>query len=480
MADEVLAKALTPDIPGLGKTGKQLLAAQKPITEGKETLSKELSGTEQRILEGQQRVKEEEAQGAVAAGEQYGKSRAAAQEKMQTQLAEAPIEPFIPTKDTAQDIAGLFGLIGVIGMLVGKSNAQQAMGAMNGMLEGHRKGRADLYKQERDTYDKNFKALLKKHDEIRSEFKDALDTLSTDKELGLQKAHLAAVKSESPIIQELVRKGEITRASSLYDDTKRDIQKLVELDQKERQHAETLASQERLRKATLAAKSEAANTDLGSYIKKFTGSTVNKKDAPEIMTAANAVGDAYAIKQSVAEHPEWVGRTGQIKNFFNRTIESINAGEPPPSDEGQPELVFAKRYAEYLVNYERALAGGARGFTVQFQKRFNALLDQNQFNATGMDNLMNEQIRTIASKAAEKSPTINRQNLTQMAYDLKTRAEDETAVKGMAASFGQEPTQSAPKGKPMPTGDKMKAYADTHFQGDEAKAKEYLRTQGYQ
>ena len=154
------------------------------------------------------------------------------------------------------------------------------------------------------------------------------------------------------------------------------------------------------------------------------------------MIAANAVGDAFAIKQIISDHPEWVGRTGQIKNIFNRTIESINLGEPGPDDKGQPELIFAKRYAEYLVNYERALAGGARGFTVAFQQRFNKLLEQNQFNASGMGNLMDEQIRTITAGAAAKAPTVNRQNMIRMAYDLKARSGDDDATKGMQEIIG--------------------------------------------
>jgi hypothetical protein len=33
--------------------------------------------------------------------------------------------------------------------------------------------------------------------------------------------------------------------------------------------------------------------------------------------------------------------------------------------------------------------------------------------------------------------------------------------------------------KPMPTGDKLKTYADTNFEGDEEAAKSYLSSQGY-
>jgi hypothetical protein len=240
MATEPLSKALNTNLGGTAY--KQFMSSQKPILEQKEKLSTELAGTEQKILEGQQLQKETEAQGKVEAGEKYVQQRGEAQQMMQEKLAQKPIEAFIPTKDTAQDIAGLFGLIGVLGMLGGKGNAQRAMGAMNGMLEGHRKGRADLYKQERDTYDKNFKALLKEHEQIRSEFKDALETMAVDKELGVQKAQLAAVKSGSSILQEYVRKGEIVKAAQLADEMGKTVSKATELDIQERRHAQTIAA----------------------------------------------------------------------------------------------------------------------------------------------------------------------------------------------------------------------------------------------
>ena len=76
---------------------------------------------------------------------------------------------FIPSKENAQDLAALFSLMNVIGFAIGaggKQNAQAAMSAMNGMLEGHQKGRADLYKQQKDIFETNQKLLDKKIDEI--------------------------------------------------------------------------------------------------------------------------------------------------------------------------------------------------------------------------------------------------------------------------------------------------------------------------
>jgi len=429
---EQLASLLKTDLPS-GPIGyKATIGAQEPFISRKEELQKGLTEAEGDIAKATQAQAETREAGKLKAQQGFGTAEKGAMQQYQQKLQDEPIPAFVPTKDNAQDLAGLFSLVNVIGMIAGKGDARLALQSMNGMLEGYQKGRGDLYKKEATEFDKNFKSMIKKHEEFRKEMEDAIKLATTDKEAGMQAAELAAVKAGSDIVRAQLRKGDLVGAYKLVDETQKGVGEAVKAESQIREKAADRANAVKV----AGARAGAGISDLGSYIQKFTGSAVSKKDAPEIMTAANAVGDAYAIKQVVAEHPEWVGRTGQIKNFFNRTIESINAGEPPPSDEGQPELVFAKRYAEYLVNYERALAGGARGFTVAFQKRFNALLDQNQFNATGMDNLMNEQIRTITSKAAEKSPTVNRQNLTQMAYDLKTRAEDQDAVKGMATSFG--------------------------------------------
>lgn len=56
--------------------------------------------------------------------------------------------------------------------------------------------------------------------------------------------------------------------------------------------------------------------------------------------------------------------------------------------------------------------------------------------------------------------------------------------KSFSAKVLEEPKQETqppaqPQGKPMPTGDKLKAYADQYFSGDQQKATRYLQSQGY-
>lgn len=362
-----------------------------------------------------------------------------------------PFPEFHPTKDNAQDLMELFSVINVVGMAMGASGKNNALGAlksMTGMMKGYREGRKDLFEKEKVEFDKQFQTMKTKHEEISKDLEQSLRLSATDKEKALAIADVAIAKSGSPILKEKARIQGMGEAIKYWDNVGRDLQAA---DDKVKQRAfdmQKLAQEHKYRLEEERIKNEnklmGTIGDVPSYIKNFTGSNVSKKDAPEIMTAANALGDAYAIAQTVKEHPEWVGRSGQIKNVFNRYIESLNTGAPAPEDNGQPELIFAKRYAEYLVNYERALAGGARGFTVNFQNRFNKLLEQNQFNATGMTQLMDEQIRTITAKAAEKGATINRDNLTKMAYDIKSRSGDEYAIKGLNSIINMSGGSPAP------------------------------------
>ena len=326
------------------------------------------------------------------------------------------IPEFKPSEENAFDFGAIFSMVATMGVALGgsgKLSGLNAMNAMSGMLKGYQQGRKDLFAKEQAIFDKEMSSIKAANDALIKDLEQYQKLSATDKEAAMSKAAMIAAKNPG-VIKSLIESG---RADVALDVAK----------------ANTKLQSEIIEKSIKTGVS--GKGTLVDYIAKFTNSRVSEKDAPEIMVAANALGDAYAIKQSVADHPEWVGRTGQIKNIFNKTIESINSGSPEPDDEGQPELIFAKRYAEYLTNYERALAGGARGFTVQFQKRFNSLLDQNQFNAAGMSNLMDEQMRTITAKAAEKSPTLNRENLTDISRDLKQRSGDEVAIKGMGGNL---------------------------------------------
>jgi hypothetical protein len=152
----------------------------------------------------------------------------------------------------------------VIGSIVGGSGkmaAQRSMGAMNGMMEGYRKGKADQYKQERNQFDANFKTMIQKHSEFRKEMEDAVKLAATNKEAGFQAAEMAATKAGSDIVKAQLRKGDLMGAYKLVDESQKGANEAVKLEQKARaeeekaqQHRADMAQRERQHRETLAAK----------------------------------------------------------------------------------------------------------------------------------------------------------------------------------------------------------------------------------
>jgi hypothetical protein len=268
MAEE-LATLPKPEMPAAGgRIGfKEALGVSEPFLQRKAELQPQIAAAEADIAKAKQAQAEKLSSGRLASQQQFGKEEAAAKEAYQGRLEAEPLPAFVPTKDTAQDIAGLFSVIGVMGMLIGGSGklaGQRAMGAMNGMLEGYRKGRADLYKQERNEFDANFKTMLQKHQEFRKEMEDAVKLAATNKEAGMAAAELAATKAGSEIGKAELRKGNLlgfyktlSESETLYQNALKLEGKAREAEiaaaarkeeaaQRERRHREDMAQRERI------------------------------------------------------------------------------------------------------------------------------------------------------------------------------------------------------------------------------------------
>lgn len=169
---------------------------------------------------------------------------------------------FVPTKESAQDIATIFSLTGIIGMAIGggaKDNAYAAMAGMNGMLEGYKRGRADIYKRERESFDKNLKALQTKVQTLQQELTDAIQLKQQDFKAGETAIEIALAKSGSELLDLKRKKNGDMAALETVVQTGKDVDSLVKMsnDQfkqaKDREFKEReLAQQERLRMAQLA------------------------------------------------------------------------------------------------------------------------------------------------------------------------------------------------------------------------------------
>jgi len=470
---------------------KDVLGIQEPYMKEKARLIPEISAAKGRVEEAKQAQQVTEAEGGAAAAKGFAKAEKGAMQQYQTKLEKEPLPAFVPSKENSDDLAMLFSLVSVIGMVVGgggRENAQQAMSAMNGMLEGHQKGRADLYKQELSTFDKNFKSMVQKHAEFRKEMEDAVKLASTDKEAAMADAKLAATKAGSNIVKAMLDQGRLLDSYKFVDESQAGVDKAVAAEAKlradaakdaaaERRHREDMAARERQHKETLASKG-GVGSDTRSDVVNFLGvnfGTGKQADTKydQVAAAANTTAEALALSNAVRKNPDVVGRVGQAKGFIDRYVKSLSSDgletektPAPTTKQEQEALLFSKRYAAYLIRYEQALAGSAKGFTVAFMNRFNNLMQQNQFNPEGFDGLMKEQIREIHARTASLSTKITPESLMRLGV-AQTRDPDAIeAFSRMQGGSGAAPAAPVAAG-PGGAGKRGGAAGDAASVGEE-------------
>lgn len=186
---------------------------------------------------------------AQQAGKQYEadvQSAIATQSREQAQDIEAgldlvrekfPYPQFKPTQENMQSLATLFSLVGMIGVAVGGAGKNSAMGALNsmtGMMKGWQQGRADIWKREKEEFDKNMaktKAIL---DDAYKDADRAYKTLAYNREEAAALAGQSVAKLGTQVGKQILDKQGIERYLSYLDGVKKDLR-----------HAEDLASQEK-------------------------------------------------------------------------------------------------------------------------------------------------------------------------------------------------------------------------------------------
>ena len=491
---------------------EKALGVYQPFLTAQEGMVKGLGRAESDILQSEQEQKRIQATGTSAAAQKQIADIEKGQRDLDEAMQKEPIPKFVPTKETADDLVVLFSLVNVMGFLIGgagKENSQAAMSAMNGMLEGHQKGRADLYKQELSEFDKNFKAMVQKHAEFRKRYEDAVKLAAVDKEAGVAQAELVATEYGSEVVKAKAKKGDILGGLEILNsglNAVKEAQKRVEkiedeankrqyeLDkEKDRRKFEldmqkaSFAHAEKIAKERAGAKATGAGSDTASDVKNFLGvnfGSGKQADAKydQAAAAANTTAEALALSNVVRKNPDVVGRVGQAKSFIDRYVRSLNSDgletDKTPAATNQAEqdaLLFSKRYASYLIRYEQALAGSSKGFTVSFMNRFNNLMQQNQFNPEGFDGLMKEQIREIAAKSAVLSTKITPENLMRLGV-AQTRDPDAIEAFGRMQRGGASSSSGAAGGtRPAGAPAEAKQAADGKWYSKDPQTGKYIR-----
>lgn len=258
MATEVLNKALKTDM-----SKKPALTAGETYMQSVEPTLKEFKGAEEAklkaekekaIFTGESEARRQQALAKATEAETAALREDPARAQYEGLVQEKAKAEFIPSQENAQDMAALFSLMNVIGFAIGsggKAHAQQAMSAMNGMLEGHQKGRDDLYKQQRNIFETNQKLLDKKIDSLYKFMQENTKLYARDKVAAEQNANAKFAEEGANFLKTYYEKYGPGPALEYMKQIVKAKEHAADLTDKERTRAEQKAA--RLQQAAIAA-----------------------------------------------------------------------------------------------------------------------------------------------------------------------------------------------------------------------------------
>jgi len=212
---------------------------------------------------------------------------------------EAPT--FKPSRDDVTNLMGLFGLVTAVGFASageGRYSAINALSNMEGMMKGYNKGRADLFTQEANEFEKNLKKVEADNRALKDRLDRVLQTFALDRDTAL--ADLEVIKSElkgSALEYEL--------RSGKFDAARKRIEKNIENAQKVRD--KWVENRQRLdERLFLQAQALEGRKDLAAFAASLKGDQGGRMkmvadDRKRLENARSAVRDLTSIAEDLAK-----------------------------------------------------------------------------------------------------------------------------------------------------------------------------------
>jgi hypothetical protein len=227
--------------------------------------------TEQATMLQQQGRLEQDIGMATQAKEQYlaeAKADIATQERQAAQKIEAdldatrkkfPYPEFHPTKDNIESLSTLFGLIGVIGAALGgsgKMSATASLNAMGGMMKGWQQGRSDLWKKEKEEFDKGMQKVKAVLEDAYRDADRAMKILAYNRQEAEALATQSAAKLGGQVGKQVLAKQGVERYFQYLDGVKKDLTHAEDMAFKREEARRREAEAERRHKESMALQRE--------------------------------------------------------------------------------------------------------------------------------------------------------------------------------------------------------------------------------
>ncbi len=360
--------------------------------------------------------------------------------------------PFAPTKDNAMDLATLYSLIGVVGFAIGaggKGNAMAAMSAMNGMAEGHRAGRMDLYAREKDQFDTNMKQLKTRADTLARGLERITKLAAYDRQKAELEADALFAEQGGSFIKDFVAKYGYSKGLEFAKQNLQSAQKMFEFKEKQEEQARQKA-QDRAFKFQLAGMQADVRRDIAAM---KGGGGRDQKLTKEERAAHRLRTNLIPELEEGIDILDRLNQEGKWNKMT--TLLALDTRAAEVAFKNDPEALKLIRTFAFFRSKE--FETGGKALTRMEDKILAPLYRSDLRVYEAVRNAMN-------------------QGVIEMSRE-KEKLEDQFPSLGGGSETGSRAT-----GKPMPTGAKLKAYTDAHpeFKGNEEAAKAFLRTQGYE
>lgn len=161
----------------------------------------------------------------VRATEDYVKDVERQQEEYRNKISANPLPTHRPTQEDLSTYAQMGSLMMTMGLMLGsggKANAKLGLDAMTGMMNGWRKGRQDLWKQEAVNFEKSFNKIKADREAIYKNLQEGMKLASTNYTAAKEKFETAAfIAGQNSIVAHGIRTGNLQSVIKNMEDVNR-------------------------------------------------------------------------------------------------------------------------------------------------------------------------------------------------------------------------------------------------------------------
>ena len=129
-------------------------------------------------------------------------------EEQQAGISKELNTPFQVPQETVADFSQLGGLVGIMGVMLGtsgKMSAQNVLQSATGILDGYKKGRADLISQKQKEFETNMKRLNALSSQVQTELKTYMEKAAVKDQTAALSIETIAAIANNGIIAEVVK-----------------------------------------------------------------------------------------------------------------------------------------------------------------------------------------------------------------------------------------------------------------------------------